>query len=280
MRNYVHFVVGNTYREIQRADSKLDPTGTYRKIHDWCLYLDIIDGNPDSIQSVQFDLHPTFSPYNYICQCPIPTHYKNYTSSNNERGGVPTTVWRFQTRQQSYDSFTATLTILGCSGSQLEVKYHIQCGGQGGRTSRPILFLENRLQRLSMIQLRLHQRFGIELEIEVTSSVDSISNALISELKGMSIVHDAAVPTFATPERRQEGWRLIPEDNEYPPDPIYSATPNDPKSSKARLIPPLLKAGLHLPRSLKSFAISKSFACIRAWAFSYALMPRKSLRTI
>ena len=98
-------------------------------------------------------------------------------------GGVPTTVWRFQTRQQSYDSFTATLTILGCSGSQLEVKYHIQCGGQGGRTSRPILFLENRLQRLSMIQLRLHQRFGIELEIEVTSSVDSISNALISELK-------------------------------------------------------------------------------------------------
>jgi len=99
------FVVGNTYREIRRADAKLDRTGTYRKIHEWCLYLGVIGGNPDSIQSVKFGLHATFSPHSYICQCPIPIQYENPTSiiNNDDAGkiGVPRAVWRFQTRQQT-----------------------------------------------------------------------------------------------------------------------------------------------------------------------------------
>jgi hypothetical protein len=86
----VKFVVGNTYREIPQGNAKLDRTHKFRKMDDWTLYVDIVEGNVDTIQHVAFDMqHQSFQPRVFQHAAPVKVSRPDGT-----------VAWRFSTRQQ------------------------------------------------------------------------------------------------------------------------------------------------------------------------------------
>ena len=65
----VTYTVGNTYQKIPELRARMDRTRKHKKVHDWLLYLDILEGNPDHIQRVTFDLGASFQPRAFTCVC-------------------------------------------------------------------------------------------------------------------------------------------------------------------------------------------------------------------
>lgn len=153
--NKVEFIVGNTYQRLPRHRAHLDRSGNYAKIHDWLLYVDVIEGNPDVIDKVTFDLGSSFVPQEYVCSSPIPVPNSPFGPG----------VMRFATRQQTYGSVTASILIRGVGGSSKKVHHSIVLGN-GAMTLTPDTFMETRpLRPLRMVKVPDTAKFGIELEL-------------------------------------------------------------------------------------------------------------------
>eukprot|EP00588_Corethron_pennatum_P022649 CAMPEP_0194331262 /NCGR_PEP_ID=MMETSP0171-20130528/54984_1 /TAXON_ID=218684 /ORGANISM="Corethron pennatum, Strain L29A3" /LENGTH=119 /DNA_ID=CAMNT_0039092679 /DNA_START=73 /DNA_END=428 /DNA_ORIENTATION=+ len=114
----LRFIVGNSYKSVHPSEAKLDRSGRYPKNHDWTLYVDVVSGCPDDIKNVTFDLGHSFKPQKYMSSCPVPV---------KSDGGGPQT-WRFCTRQQSYGSVAAEVTVQAADGSTKNITHRVALG--------------------------------------------------------------------------------------------------------------------------------------------------------
>jgi hypothetical protein len=150
----VKFVVGNTYREIPQGNAKFDRTHKFRKVHDWTLYVDVLEGSVDVVQHVVFDMqNASFQPQIFTACAPVKV--------NRSDGTV---AWRFSTRQQTYAMITCRISLKGRGGSVSPGISHTvkrkQC-----EDSQIRIFQETRPPKaLTPVALK-DVRFGIELEL-------------------------------------------------------------------------------------------------------------------
>jgi hypothetical protein len=150
----VKFVVGNTYREIPQGNAKLDRTHKFRKVHDWTLYVDIVEGsNVDVIQHVTFDMqNQSFQPSVFQHAAPVKVTRPDGT-----------VAWRFSTRQQTYAMISCAISLIGRGGSKVTVTHTVK--RKNCEDSNIRIFKEKRpLKALGPVALP-DVRFGIELEL-------------------------------------------------------------------------------------------------------------------
>ena len=195
--NSVRFVVDNTYKRIPWNDAKLDKSGTYRKVHEWTLYVDVVSGDPDCVERVLFDLGPTFSPSTYICASPI-----KVTQSNG------LTAWRFATTQQVYGQTNAKISIRGCGGSVKTVSHQIHLKEEAQRNRTLHTFHEYRPhQPLRMIKIDDSQRYGIELELSSPPNIDTHAIAdMMPRNAGLILI---AGSYRDGRQSYEEGWKIV-----------------------------------------------------------------------
>jgi transcription initiation factor IIF auxiliary subunit len=75
MSNSVVLSIGNTYQRLPEHQAKLDRSRTYRKVHDWVLYVDVPNDHPgdkEIIDRVTFRLGSSFVPSDFVRHCPVP----------------------------------------------------------------------------------------------------------------------------------------------------------------------------------------------------------------
>jgi hypothetical protein len=135
MSSSVSFVVGNTYHTIREANAKLDRSRSYRRIHDWTVYVDILSGDPDIIDHVIFDMqNSTFRPQVFKHHAPtrIP-----WADGRTRR--------RFATRQQTYGTITCKVTLVGRGGSIMTLNHAVRTHFY--EAANPYRFLEERPQK-------------------------------------------------------------------------------------------------------------------------------------
>ena len=194
----VQFVVDNTYKRIPSARAKLDRTGTYRKVHEFTLYVDIVSGDPDLIERALFDMGPTFEPQTFVSSCPIQVRQPN---------GLP--AWRFCTTQQVYGATEATISIRGAGGSKMVITHMIRL--EEGKQKRTLFtFRESRGPALlKVIKLDEEQKFGIELELSSPLGIDS---SMIADMMPRNAGRVAVIDSHS--QGRQlysEGWKIVPD---------------------------------------------------------------------
>ena len=195
--NEVQFVFGNTYTKVPLSEAKLDSSGSYRKIHDWTLFVDVVAGEPDVIERVSFDLGSTFQPNTSICHTPVPIRTDN--------NGI---VWRFQTRQQTYGSVTAKILIRGTGGSLLELSHNIRFNAASLKAPTQT-FRENRnLRPLRMLKMPNDQRFGIELEL--TSAVHVPPETVAKNLESATMPVEV-VSNYNAGRSTSWHWKVVPD---------------------------------------------------------------------
>jgi hypothetical protein len=219
----VQFLVGNTYQKLRRGEEQhLDRTGTFRKDHDWTLYVDVVNGDPNQIQLVKFDL-PSFEPREFVCSCPVAVKRQNGS-----------TAWRFATRQQSYGSINATIKIRGTGGSLLTTQHQITL--EQDRRKPPLQsFRETRgAQPLRILPLPETQKFGIELEL--TSPMHMDAQRIASYLEEQRVVSVEVAGSYSEGLRHSNFWKIVPDSSIY-------CSPNLPGCNKFELVSPILVGG-------------------------------------
>ena len=196
MSNHVMFVVGNTHRNVREANAKLDHSRTYRKTHDWTLYVDVISGDKDIIDHVTFDMqHSSFRPQVFTHRSPT-----RITDSNGR------TRWRFATRQQTYGVIPCQITLKGCGGSDLTLNYRVRSSNHEEVQSRR--FVESRPQKaLGPVPIP-NVSFGVELELTSsrTQTPDQVAQSLTQQSG-----HDVAIMTeeYGLASRTYDTWKLM-----------------------------------------------------------------------
>lgn len=234
-------VVGNTYQKLPEARAKLNRKGTLKKIHDWILFVDIVEGDPNLIDKVVFEMGKSWRIPTFTCTSPIRVVLPDGSKA-----------MRFQTRQQSTGAEVAKVKIIGCGGTAL-VKEHPISLKLRGRRNAPERFIESRPLRSLNPQRMPDRKFGIELELSCAQgcSVEQIadvirqgSGANVSVVNGYARAHDPV-----------QGWKLVHDGS-------IVCSQDFPNCSRFELVSPILcgEAGLKLCssviRSLQGVAVS------------------------
>lgn len=197
-------VIGHTYRRLTTRDAPWDFSGNYRKIHDWTLYVDVVDDS--YIRDVQFDLGDSFQQSMFTCCSPVPHNGK----------------LRFSTRQQTYGFITATVRVrssglLGCwshsiSENESSKVYTVDISNSPLVELRP---------------LRLSQRqYGVELELTSDMSPDQVAQQ----------IHSVPVEVMEYTHQTTTHWKLVPDSS-------IVCNPSLPDCRKFELVSPILKSG-------------------------------------
>mmetsp|Transcript_7725 Transcript_7725/g.8974 ORF Transcript_7725/g.8974 Transcript_7725/m.8974 type:complete len:525 (+) Transcript_7725:75-1649(+) len=236
----VQFIVGNTYEEIPESKAKLDRSGNFKKIHDWILYVDIVAGDPETIERVSFDLGGSFSQV-FHCSYPIPQTPRNQKRSRSNNGRAAARQrqqhWRFKTRQQSYGSVTAAITIRGSGGSVLKTSHRIILSADTTTTGKsPLLeFRETNVRRpLQTLKLPEKQRFGIELEL--TSAMQVNIQNVGSNLGPIGGKEVKVIGDYGKSRQTSEHWKLVPDSS-------IMCSISQPDCNKFELVSPILQGG-------------------------------------
>jgi len=235
----VDFVVGNSYQKISRSRARLDRSGRHSKVHDWTLFLDVINSDgqsstnssPDIIERVTFDLGPSFSPTTFTCWTPIPIV--------DHRGR---TKWRFKTRQQTYGSVNATIKIRGAGGTTLVTTHSILLGNtESEHLKGPVQqFVENRpMKPLKALKLNENQNFGIELEL---SSSNMITDRMIADMinnsssRSSDSTYVEVIDQWGSSRQTSSNWKIVPDSS-------IMCTASSPDCNKFELVSPILRGG-------------------------------------
>jgi hypothetical protein len=172
---YAKFVVGNTYNRIPEENAALDRSKQHRKVHDWTVFLDVVDGDKDSIAFVTFDMGPTFSPKQYSSYYPMEIK-GGYASP---AGSATKSKWRFQSRQQTYGGIVIRILVTGVGQSVLVLDYALRLA-PGGKTSEIQHFVEDRAaSTVTPTPLPDQYRFSLELEFLPTHSGSESGQAFL-----------------------------------------------------------------------------------------------------
>mmetsp|Transcript_31364 Transcript_31364/g.43517 ORF Transcript_31364/g.43517 Transcript_31364/m.43517 type:complete len:432 (-) Transcript_31364:283-1578(-) len=173
--------IGNTYERLGNRDAPLSRNGI-KKVHQWELFLRVIEGDQAVIQKVEFVLDPSFNPQKYI-----------------------KTLAPFHTKQTSYGAFTANVQIY--LGNKVETVPHRLAFIKGGSSNRYELAIPNGALEVPVKAIPLpHRHFGIELELTIDNSwsLQMVANALSSKGVGceVSYVHNGNPTNW---------WRIVPD---------------------------------------------------------------------
>lgn len=238
----IHLLVGNTYHRLPKNQAPFDRSGTIRKVHDWTLYVDVIDssGRDDSkhasdlIESVSFDLGSSFDPSRFLCHSPIPV--KNSTNDG-------TKVMRFCTRQQTYGGVTATIKIRGTGGATRVVEYPIVLNNGPDNLPTVVNFTESTnhhlLRPLKSPKMPTQVKFGIELELTSATSLtlETIATALSNRRTGTVQV----IQSHRQGREQTDCWKLVPDGS------IFCSV-SQPDCNTFELVSPILQGGDGLNR--------------------------------
>ena len=202
VQSVVEFVVGNDYRRLPRSDAHLDRTGQHFKVHDWTLYVDVLNGsNPDLLERVVFDFGSSFSPTLFVSAYPVPVTRPDGS-----------TAYRFATRQQTYGPVTATLKIRGTGGTVWRTQHRIvlENNNNTNESDRQI-FYEKRPVRaspplLKPLKLDDNQQFGIELELTSPPrvSLHAIATRIPHTIRVIDNYRQGREPTPSE-------WKMVPD---------------------------------------------------------------------
>lgn len=194
----VKFVVGNTYREIPQGNAKLDRTHTFRKVHDWVLYVDIVDGNVDMIQHVVFDMQKeSFQPSVFSSAAPVKVSRPDGT-----------VAWRFSTRQQTYAVINCAISLKGRGGSKVTVTHTVK--RKNCEDSNIRIFKENRPQKALGPVALPDVRFGIELELtsDQTHPPATVARTLQQQAgRTVAVMTDHGM--YREAHSSHENWKLM-----------------------------------------------------------------------
>jgi len=225
----VRFVVGNTYRKVPTGEQSLDRSGKHHKNHEWTLYVDILQGNPDIIERVSFDL-PTFQPEQFVCNAPVAVKRPNGTAA-----------WRFSTRQQSCGSVTATVKLRGAGGTVLVVSHGIFVNKATANNKLALqTFQETRtLNPLRMLPLPVGQKFGIELELTAPTGLQPARIA--SHIQGSAGGHVVCATDYTQGRQPVDSWKIVPDGS-------IVCSPHMPSCNTFEVVSPILQGGSGLQR--------------------------------
>jgi Putative amidoligase enzyme len=227
MSNTVHYTVGNTYKEIPPHRAKMDRTRRFKKIHDWTLFVDILEGNPDLVHRVTFDLGSTFQPRAYACSCPIRVRRHDGQSA-----------WRFSTRQQVYGASTATISLLGVGGSKAQTTHTILFGNRAKTVGPTLRFVETCPGKpMPLLKIDPDQQFGIELELTspANTTVENIASNLTRKTRGR-FGRISVIRSYADAHDTTDVWKLVPDSS-------IACSRNNPSCTTFELVSPILVGG-------------------------------------
>lgn len=221
----VAVVVGNTYQKLPESTAKLNRKGTLKKVHDWVLYVDVVQGDHNLIEKVEFEMDKYWKIRRFTCTSPVKVSLPDGSK-----------VMRFKTRQQTPGPAISKITILGRGGTTL-VKEHSVVLKVQGRRKAPERFIESQPVGLQK-PLRLPDTdFGIELELSCAngSSVEQVAG-IVRQGSGVNV---SAVHEYARAHDPVQGWKLVHDGSIV----CSEAFPN---CSRFELVSPILRgeAGL------------------------------------
>ena len=225
----VQYVFGNEYHLLPQSMAEVDQTTGLHKVHDWTLYVDVIKGDADLIECVQFDLGPSFSPQSvFVCGCPVPM-----TRPNGAK------IWRFETRQQTSESITAHIKIRSICGNVKRLKHNIVVENHRGYESntRALSVGTWSPHPLKPIRLADAQCYGIELELTspARNSPESIaSHVSVRAGTAMQVLSDHEDRSDTSPE-----WKIVPDSS-------IACSESVPDGYKFELRSPVLQGGIGL----------------------------------
>jgi Putative amidoligase enzyme len=195
MSNSVVLSIGNTYQRLPEHQAKLDRSRTYRKVHDWVLYVDVPNDHPgdkEIIDRVTFRLGSSFVPSDYVRHCPVPSA----TTSSSTSG------WRFCTRQQTYVmGFDVEIEVRGRGGS-VRTYTHTLLARSPHHEARRNFHEPRPLQPVRMLKLAPHN-FGVELEL----TSDLTAREIAAYISPAVVVLDDYRQGRATNHQ----WKLVPD---------------------------------------------------------------------
>ena len=225
----IDFVIGNTYERVSNSVAKLDRTKTFRKVHDWTLYVDFRafnDEHADLVQKVIFDLGSNFTPSEFVSYYPIKTLGG---PSKNRR-------WRFATRQQTYgQTGDATIIIVGKGGTTMRRTYRVKLT-PGGAVGPTTTFVENRPYK-SLVPVPMADiQFGIELELSTSFDISHADVANLIESNASVVVKDMTDHHLSVAHTRTDVWRLVS-------DASLQCNISSPNCNTFELVSPILQGG-------------------------------------
>ena len=223
----VCFRVGNTYNRLPSGKARLDRTLKHRKIHDWVLYVDILQENDhDLVDCVKFHMNSeSFDPPYFT------SFYPNQTVNKNDG----TTVWRFSTRLQTYTDFgPISVIVRGRGGTNKVIKYKLVLSGEGGVDSKIYKLNERRkLRPFKPMPLWKHN-FGIELELTASSNEVNLKDA--AKAISTKAREPVQVLNYSKGKKTTSTWKLVPDES-------IACNINDPYCTKFELVSPILNGG-------------------------------------
>jgi hypothetical protein len=182
--------IGNTYQRLPEHQARLDRSRSFRKVHDWVLYVDVPNRiSADVIDRVIFRLGPSFVPSDYVRRSPVPA------SSTSPDG-----VWRFATRQQTYAmDFDVQVEIRGRGGTVQSYTHRLLARRHEARWT----FQESRRpQPVRMLKLAPHN-FGVELELTSDLTAREVASYVSPEV--------VVVDDYRNGRVTSDRWKLVPD---------------------------------------------------------------------
>ncbi len=233
MNMQVKFRFGNTYKEIDPAYAKLSRDGLQKKVHDVTIFVDIIEGNHETIERVNFNLGENFVPRRFTHTTPIPI---TSTVTGEE-------IWRFATRQQVYGSFVAKINIIGVGGTVKTVTHNVSLNEDAEQNAyynrRPLDFTEPKAPKpIKMLKIPDRANFGIELELTSPSQMDThkiASNVNDIARRGSGPGFDVC-DTWSAGRETSRNWKLVPDSS-------IVCSRSVPDCNKFELVSPILTGG-------------------------------------
>jgi hypothetical protein len=219
------YVVGNTYRKLNPPNGGLNRRKRQRfDEHEWTVYVDIVEGNPDHFHSVSFLLDESVQGRNIVCKTPIQVDLSNGRK-----------VWRFLSdkKQSSTGVAPAIIKLTGRGGTVRKCSYGLAFR-QGGKRSNPQTFVETRkLQAKKWVKMP-DVDFGIELELSCKhgESQHFISRELLKHA-GVPVTH---VKGWSAGKKQIDGWKLVHDGS-------IQCSRHYPDCSKFELVSPILRGG-------------------------------------
>ena len=224
MTQSVELLIGNEYSRVPRASARWNRTNDYLKEHCVNIYVDVVNGSPDTIEKISFDLGGSFEPSVFVCQAPVRVVRPN---------GQP--AYRFSTKQDVYGAFTADIRVRGIGGSSLEASHNVLLEEKANRQKpASYRFVERRPQKtLRMIKLPDMQNFGVELELtsDMYTSPQAIAENMIYPME--------VIDSWSEGRPTSGYWKMIPDSS------IICST-SAPDCNKFEIVSPVLCGGAGL----------------------------------
>lgn len=217
-QRYASIVIGNTYNRMRASQAEYDRSGQHKKIHDWTLYVDVVDGDQDAIDHIDFQMNATFSPRLF-------QHYSPVRLGNG--------AYRFSTRQTTYATgMLCEIKIHGIGNTVMKINYTISPNA-AQLDARPFIVSATAKASLGPAPISNDATFGIELEL--TSANHHPPHKVATQLARQSQRPvQVMIDNYAEARSNHDFWKLMRDSS-------IECHINRPNCNAFELVSPILK---------------------------------------